>query len=128
MEVENMVKENLETLFQKLEKFLKSETIVGQPIVIGEITIIPIVSITFGCATGAGEGSGKDQKSGSGSGYGSGLSSAAKIIPTGVLVIKNDEITLLPIKDKFNMENLLNKVPDLMEKIGKKQEEMKTEE
>jgi uncharacterized spore protein YtfJ len=127
MEVENVVKENLEALFGKLENFLKSETVVGQPIVIGETTIVPIVAITFGCATGAGLGSGNDSKSGSGSGSGSGLSSAAKITPTAVLVIKNDEVSLLPIKDKFGMENLLSKVPDLMEKMQKKQEEMKSE-
>lgn len=128
MEVENVVRENLEALFEKLEKFLKSETVVGQPIVIGDTTLVPIVAITFGCATGAGAGSGNDSKSGSGSGSGTGLSSAAKVTPTAVLVIKNNEVTLLPVKDKSTIENLLNKVPDLMEKMQKKQEEIKTEE
>jgi len=129
MEVENVVKENLETLFEKLEKFLKSETVIGQPMVIGDTTIVPIVAITFGCATGAGAGSGNDSnKSGTGSGSGTGLSSAAKITPTAVLVIKNNEVTMLPVKDKSAMENLLNKVPDLMEKMQKKQEEMKAVE
>jgi len=128
MEVESAVRENLEALFGKLEKFLKSETVVGEPIVIGETTIVPIVAITFGCATGAGSGSGNDSnKSGSGSGSGSGLSSAAKITPTAVLIIKDNETTLLPIKDKFGIENILNKVPDLMDKMQKKQEEMKTQ-
>ena len=127
MEVGNVVRENLEALFGKLEKFLKTETVVGQPIVIGETTIVPIVSITFGCATGAGEGTGNDPKSGSGSGAGSGLSSGAKITPTAVLVIQNNEVTLLPVKDKSGLENLLNKVPDLMDKMQKKQEEIKTE-
>jgi len=130
MEVENVVKENLETLFQKLENFLKSETVVGQPIVVGETTLIPIVSITFGCATGAGGGGGNNSRSGSGtgSGSGSGVTSGGKITPTAVLVVKNNEVTLLPIKDKFGLENLLEKVPDLMEKIQMKQEEKKTEE
>ncbi|MEQ8154953.1 MAG: spore germination protein GerW family protein [Clostridiaceae bacterium] len=130
MEVENVVKENLETLFQKLENFLKSETVVGQPIIVGETTLIPIVSITFGCATGAGGGGGNNSRSGSGtgSGSGSGVTSGGKITPTAVLVVKNNEVTLLPIKDKFGLENLLEKVPDLMEKIQMKQEEKKTEE
>jgi uncharacterized spore protein YtfJ len=101
MDPENAVKENLETLFQKLEKFLKTETVVGQPIVIGETTLVPIVSISFGCATGAGGGTGNDPKTGSGSGSGSGLSSAAKITPAAMLVIKNGEVTMLPIKDKW---------------------------
>ena len=130
MEVENVVKENLETLFQKLENFLKSETVVGQPIVVGETTLIPIVSITFGCATGAGGGGGSNSRNGSesGSGSGSGVTSGGKITPTAVLVVRNNEVTLLPIKDKFGLESLLEKVPDLMEKIQMKQAEKKTEE
>ena len=129
MEVENVVKENLETLFQKLENFLKSETVVGQPIVVGETTLIPIVSITFGCATGAGGGGGSNSRNGSenGSGSGSGVTSGGKITPTAVLVVRNNEVTLLPIKDKFGLESLLEKVPDLMEKIQMKQAEKKTE-
>lgn len=131
MDAENLVKENLEILFQKLEKFLKTETVVGQPIVIGETTLVPIVSISFGCATGAGGGTGNDPKTGSGSGSGSGLGSAARITPAAMLVIKNNEVSMLPIKDKWGLENLLEKVPDIMEKVEemqKKQEEKKAEE
>ncbi len=121
MEMENLVKENLETLFEKLEKFLKTETVIGQPIVIGEVTLVPIVTVTFGCATGAGGGKGNDPKNGGGSG--SGLSSAAKITPNAIVVVKNNEVTMLPVKDKGSLENLLNMVPDIMEKIQKKKEE-----
>ncbi len=129
MDAENMVKENLDILFQKLEKFLKTETVVGQPIVIGDTTLVPIVSISFGCATGAGGGSGSDPKTGPGSGSGSGLGSAAKITPAAVLVIRKDEVTMLPIKDKWGLESLIEKVPDIMEKVEQmqKKEEKKTE-
>lgn len=117
MDSENMVKENVDILFQKLEKFLKTETVVGQPIVIGDTTLIPIVSISFGCATGAGFGSGTDPKSGTGNGSGSALGSAARIMPAAVLVIRKDEVTLLPIKDKVGLANLFEKVPDIMDKV-----------
>lgn len=127
MEVGNTVKENLDTLFQKLEKFLKTETVVGQPIVIGETTIIPIITVSFGCGTGAGGGSGSDAKNATGSGQGAGLCTGAKISPTAVLVVKDGEVTVHPIKERGGLENLLDKVPDIMEKI-KKQEEKKAEE
>ena len=127
MEVRNTVRENLDALFQKLEKFLKTETVVGQAIVIGEITIIPIITVSFGCGTGAGDGSGRDAKNGTGSGSGAGLCSGAKISPTAVLVVKDGEVTVHPIKDRSGLVNLLNKVPDIMEQI-KKQEEKKRPE
>ncbi len=126
MEVGNAVKENLDTLFQKLEKFLKTETVVGQPIVMGETTIIPIITVSFGCATGAGGGTGGDSRSASGSGSGAGLCSGARISPTAVLVVKNGEVTVHPIKERGGLENLLDKVPDIMEQI-RKQEEKKPE-
>ncbi|MBP1743086.1 MAG: hypothetical protein H6Q58_64 [Firmicutes bacterium] len=127
MEVGNTVKENLDTLFQKLEKFLRTETVVGQPIVIGETTIIPIITVSFGCGTGAGGGTGSDSKNATGSGSGAGLCTGAKIAPTAVLVVKNGDVTVHPIKERGGLENLLDKVPDIMEQI-KKQEEKKAEE
>lgn len=113
MENVNVVKENLETLFEKLEKFLKSETVIGQPIVIGETTLVPIVSVMFGCGTGGG--TGNDTKGNGGTG--SGLGSAARIIPNAVVVIKNNEVTMLPVKDKGNLDNLLKMVPEIVEKM-----------
>jgi len=127
MEVGNTVRENLDTLFQKLEKFLKTETVIGQPIVIGEVTIIPIISVSFGCGTGAGDGTGRDAKNGSGSGSGAGLCSGAKISPTAVLVVKSGDVTVHPIKERSGLENLLNKVPDIMEQIKKKEENKRSE-
>jgi len=124
MENVNVVKENLETLFEKLEKFLKSETVIGQPIVIGEITLVPIVSVMFGCGTGGG--TGKDGKGNDGTG--SGLGSAARIIPNAIVVIKNGEVSMLPVKGKSNLDNLLKMVPEIMEKIKPSKKEEKSEE
>ncbi|MGI6298194.1 MAG: GerW family sporulation protein [Saccharofermentanales bacterium] len=126
MDSQNMVKENIDILFEKLEKFLKTETVVGRPIVIGDTTLLPIISISFGAATGAGSGSSNgDAKVGSGSGSGSGLGSAAKVSPTAIVVIRKDEVSLLPIKDKVGLSNLIEKVPDLMDKIDTMRQKQK---
>lgn len=95
MENSSVVKENLDTLFSKLEKFLRTETVVGQPIVIGETTLVPIINVMFGCGTGGGEGGDKGT-----TGKGSGLGVGARISPNAIVVIKNDEVTLLPMKGK----------------------------
>ena len=125
MENANVVKENLETLFDKLEKFFKSETVIGEPIVIGETTLIPIISVTFGCGTGGG--TGNDTKGNDGKG--SGLCSAARIIPSAIVVIRNGEVTMLPVGNKSNLENLLNMVPEIVKKFksSKKEEKCKEE-
>jgi uncharacterized spore protein YtfJ len=88
------------TLFEKLEKFLRSETVVGDPIQIGNITLIPIITVSFGVA--GGEGSGKDGKGNDGNGGGGGV--GGRISPNAVLVIKNDEVSLVSLAGKGSLE------------------------
>lgn len=108
------VHQNIETLFEQLEKFLKTETVVGEPITIGNISIVPLITVSFGCGTGSGSGS--DSNKGE-SGTGSGLGAGAKISPDAVLVVKGEDVSILPIKGKMNLEKLIEKVPNLLEHI-----------
>ena len=48
MEDRTPINESLETLFNHLGKFLKTETVVGEPIIVGETTLIPIITVSFG--------------------------------------------------------------------------------
>lgn len=117
MENKSRSKENMEALFNKLENFLTTETVVGKPIEVGETTLVPIISVTFGCGTGAGFGRDKDKKSETGEG--DGLGAAAKITPDAIVVIKGESVNVLPIKGRSNMDNLLSLVPDILSKIKK---------
>lgn len=117
MENQSRSKENMEALFNKLENFLTTETVVGKPIEVGETTLVPIISVTFGCGTGAGFGRDKDKKSEIGEG--DGLGAAAKITPDAIVVIKGESVNVLPIKGRSNMDNLLSLVPDILSKIKK---------
>lgn len=109
------------TLFEKLEKFLRSETVVGDPIQIGNVTLIPIITVSFGVA--GGEGSGKDGKGNDGSGGGGGL--GCRISPNAVLVVKNDEVSLVSLAGKGSLEKIMNMVPEIVSKMKlcKNQEE-----
>lgn len=121
MESKTPINENLETLFSHLEKFLKTETVIGEPIVVGNTTIIPIITVSFGC--GGGGAGGKDEKGNDGTGTGVGV--GAKISPDAVLVIKDDNATILPVKNRTNLENLVNMVPGIVKKIKLKSDEKK---
>lgn len=84
MDAKLPIDSSMELIFDKLEKFLKTETVVGEPIQIGDITLIPIISVSFGC--GGGSGQGKDSKGSDGVGGGIGI--GAKVSPDAILVIK----------------------------------------
>lgn len=109
---------NIDLLFEKLEKFIKSETVIGQPITVGEATLIPIVNVSFGLGSGGGDG--KDQTGNGGVGGGAGI--GARVFPAAILVVKGDKIDVVPIKKFGGMDKLLDMVPGLMEKINMKKE------
>ena len=53
--VENLVK----TTLGEIEKVLSSRTVVGDPITIEGITLIPLISVGFGFGAGGGQGKGE---------------------------------------------------------------------
>ena len=113
MSIDFNVTENVNVLFEKLEEFLKSKTVVGEAIKIGETTLIPFISVSFGLGTGGGDGT--DGKGSKGLGGGSGC--GAKVTPMAVLIIKGDQTELIPIKKSGGLEKLVEMVPDIVNKI-----------
>ncbi|HQD41401.1 MAG TPA: spore germination protein GerW family protein [Bacillota bacterium] len=111
---------SLKTIFQEMEEFLTTKAVVGEPIEVGAITLIPVINVTFGMGTGGGsEESAKDskpQKGGAGAGLG------AKISPTAVIVIKEGDISVIPLNGNTGLERLIDMVPDIVKKIKKRAE------
>lgn len=122
--MENTARDNIDAIFSNLEKFIKTETVIGEPITVGEVTLVPIISVMFGC--GAGGGTGTDNKGMNGNGAGGG--GAARISPNGIVVIKNGEVSMLPVKSKSNLEALVNMVPEIVSKINIKKDTEEKEE
>lgn len=101
------------TLFERLEKFLRTETVVGESFQVGNMTMIPIITVSFG--VGGGEGAGKDNKGNDGSGYGGGV--GCKIAPNAMLVIKNDEVSVIPLTSRGSLERIAEMVPEIIGKM-----------
>ncbi len=102
------------TLFESLEKFIRTETVVGEPFQVGNITMVPIISVSFG--VGGGEGSGKDNKGNDGSGGGGGV--GCKISPNAILVIQNDALSVVPLTNRGSLEKIVEMVPEILTKVG----------
>ena len=95
---------SLETLFSKMDGFVSSKTVVGEAMQLGDITVIPLVDVSFGVGAGASEKS-DDNKKGDTCGGGLG----AKISPSAVIVIKESGIQLVNVKN----DNSVNKLIDM---------------
>ena len=112
------INSNMNALLEKLEKFFRTETVVGEPMQIGNITLVPIISVSFGF--GAGSGSGKDNEGNDGSGGGAGA--GGKITPNAILVIKNDEVSVIPLNEKSSLDKIVSMVPEIVNKIKPKED------
>jgi uncharacterized spore protein YtfJ len=125
------VKDNIDNLMKRLEEFIQSKTVIGEPMQIGEVTLVPLISASFGLGSGGGDG--QSNKGEKGVGGGSGV--AAKINPLAVLVIKGESTELITLKNSQALEKLVDKIPDLVSKVkdiseksNKEEEEKKEEE
>ena len=104
------VNEKIKGMLQELEKFISTETVVGKPIITNDLTIIPIVDITFGLGIAI-----NDEKNGDFTGGGIG----GNVSPNALLIIKGDETKLVNIK---NSNNLVELIPQILEKFNIKAE------
>ncbi len=122
---------NIEGLLDKLSGHVKdlasTETILGEEFKIGEFTCRPVIKVGTGYGSGAGEG---DDPKGKNKGGGGGAGAAIGITPLGFLTTKGDEIFFIPSEKKTAISSLMEKVPDLVEKVAemKNKEEKKEEE
>ncbi len=109
----------IESLLDKLSEHVKSlastETVLGEEFTIGEFTCRPVIKV--GTGFGSGMGSGTDAKS-KNSGTGGGAGAGIGVVPVGFLVTRKDEISFIPSDKKTALSSLLDKVPDLVEKVA----------
>jgi len=111
MEKNNHFFDNAEAIFKGMNTFLTTKTVVGEPIVVGESTIIPLVDVSCGMATGTFEESSKSKGGGG---------MRAKITPTAMLIIQDGRTKVVNIKNQDAISKILDMVPDLINKVSNK--------
>ncbi|MDP8228307.1 MAG: spore germination protein GerW family protein [Candidatus Electryoneaceae bacterium] len=108
----------LETIISRLRNLAHTETIVGDPVEFGEVTILPVIKFSVGFGAGGGEGTDSgDTKKGSGHGGGAG-GGGASVSPVGFLVWDGKDVRFISVSGKSKMDSLFEVVPDLMSKFG----------
>lgn len=111
MEKNNHFLDNAEAVFKGMNTFLTTKTVVGEPIIVGDTTIVPLVDVSCGMAAGTFDNTSK-------SNGGGGMS--AKISPTAMLIIQEGRTKVVNIKNQDAITRLLDMVPDLVNKITNK--------
>ncbi len=102
---------SLEVLFNKMEGFISSKTVVGEPINIGDVIIVPLVDISVGVGAGSYERKDKYNEN-TGGGLG------AKLSPSAMLVIQNGSVQLVDVKNQNSINKLIDMVPGVVSKFN----------
>ena len=119
---ENQFSGVVESLLKGMDTILFTKTVVGEATQIGDTIILPLVDVSFGVGAGAGVNDEKKTQNGAG-----GL--GGKMTPSAVLVIgKNGSARLVNIKNQDTVTKILDMVPDILDRFGKKDKEEKIDD
>ncbi len=102
-------------LFEDFKEMITTESVVGQPIYLGDAVIVPFVDVSFGFGSGQ---TGPEGKSGGEAGGG-------KLTPTAVLILKGERVELFSIKNAAatnTVDKVLNMVPEVISHFRKKKD------
>ncbi len=102
----------IESMFRGMDGFVTSKTVVGEPIVVGDATLIPLMEVS--CGMGAG---GFDQKKEKGNGDAGAGAMSSKITPTAILILQNGKSKLVNVKNQDTMTKILDMVPELLDRF-----------
>lgn len=106
--------EAMKALFQGMDSFVTSKTVVGEPVRVDSHTvIIPLIDVSCGMAAGTFARTSKNHEAG-------GLS--AKMTPSSLLIVQDGNTRLISIKHQDAMSKIVDMVPDMVNRItGRKQ-------
>ncbi|MDO5695326.1 MAG: spore germination protein GerW family protein [Eubacteriales bacterium] len=114
------VNELLQELFDGVETFVDSKTVVGDAQFFGDTVIVPLVEVSFAMGAGAFDSSVR-KKNSSRAGLG------GKIKPSAVLVIKDGAARIVNVGKTSAIEKAIDLAPELMNRFTKGKDATKAE-
>lgn len=115
---------------ERLRSMVDVNTVVGEPILSGEVTIIPVSMVSVGFASGGSDFASKNQRPEQDNSFGGGSGAGLKITPIGFLIVRGENVKLLPVMPPPGgaIDRAVDMVPDLVDKVTsfvEKQQEKK---
>ena len=111
---ENKISGIMDTTLNNLRTMVDADTIIGTPLTVDGITLIPISKVSFGLATGGSDFPNKSNMQIFGGGGGAGVS----INPVAFIAINNGNVKVMPIYNELtSLDKAITMAPELLEKV-----------
>ena len=117
----NNISELLTASMEKIQKMVDVNTIIGQPVSLGDgVTIVPITKIHIGMGGGGTDFATKSALSAKKDPFGGGLGAGVSIDPVAFLIIKGDSVRMLPVAEPASttVDRIVEQAPDLIDKLA----------
>lgn len=108
----------LENTIAKIREMVDANSVVGEPITAGDVTIIPISKISIGYGGGGSDFTKKNTNQQE-TPFGGGVGAGVKVTPIAFLIIKEGSVRMLPVAAPANTtaDRLVEMIPDTLDKI-----------
>lgn len=132
MDKQHPINELMSTTMEKIKTMMDSNTIIGEPIQTGDVTLIPVSRLSFGFAGGGSDFVTKNQKPGMDNTFGGGSGASAKLEPVAFVIIRGESVKLLPVAlpPATTADRIIETVPEVVDKVTafiEKQQEKKAQ-
>lgn len=106
------VQELLGISMEKLREMVSADTVVGSPLVIDGVTLIPVSRITCGLVGG-----GADQLTANAA-FAGGSGAGINVVPLAFIVVRDGQVTVQPIKSHPDvLDSAISMIPGTVDKL-----------
>ena len=110
----NMLQETI----SKIREMVDTNNVIGEPIVVGDVTIIPVSKVSVGFGGGGSDFTSKTPVKTEP--FGGGVGGGVKVTPICFLVVKDGNVRMMPVATPANTtaDRIVEMVPDTLDKIS----------
>lgn len=110
---ENSIKSIMDVTMDKLRAMVDANTIIGDPIVVDGVTLIPVSKVSFGLATGGSDFPSKTQSGLFGGGGGAGVT----VSPVAFIAVNEGNVKMMPVYNELSsFDKAFALAPEVLEK------------
>ena len=108
----------LESTMAKIREMVDANSVVGEAITAGDVTIVPISKISIGFGGGGTDFATKNTSAQEN--FGGGVGAGVKVTPVAFIIIKDGSVRMLPVAAPANntADRIVEMVPDTLDKIA----------
>ena len=105
----------IDSTIEKIRNMVDVNSVIGEPIVAGDVTIIPVSKVSVGFGGGGSDFANKNGDNPFGGGVGGGV----KVTPICFLIVKDGNVRMMPVAAPANTtaDRIVEMVPDTLDKL-----------